>query len=130
MEIFIMWFSPIVAICLGIMMLGVFFTLLGRFRGQFSSATFIKIKKLLNQSDFVTVYLTAGKTISDVRFVGFTDSQSLKGVPYQLSHLVVFETADGRRILLRADAIKMIEEQKKKTEPLAAGGQVSEAKNE
>ena len=113
MGIFIMWMGPIGAICIGIMALAVFFTLLGLVKDRFSSSKFIKIKKLLNQPETVTVHLSSGKTVPNVRFVGFTDPASLKGVPYQLSNMVVFETTDGRRVLLRADAIRIMEEQTK-----------------
>jgi hypothetical protein len=113
MENFIMWMGPIGAICIGVMALALFFTFLGRIKDRFSSAKFIKIKKLLNQPEMVTLHLASGKTVSDVHFVGFTDPASLKGVPYQLSNMVVFETTDGRRVLLRADAIRMMEEQRK-----------------
>ena len=33
-----------------------------------------------------------------------------KRTPYQLSNMVVLETAAGKRILIRSDAVKMIEE--------------------
>jgi hypothetical protein len=42
--------------------------------------------------------------------VGFTDPNSMKGVPYQLNNMVVFETTGGKRVLLRADTLRMIEE--------------------
>jgi multicomponent Na+:H+ antiporter subunit F len=98
---------------IGIMALAVFFTVLGAIKDRFSSSKFIKIKKLLNQPEKVTLHLASGKTVADVHFVGFTDPASLKGVPYQLSNMVVFETTDGRRVLLRADTIRMMEEQRK-----------------
>jgi hypothetical protein len=120
MDIFIMWMGPIGAICIGIITLSLFFNVVGAIKGRFASAKFIKIKNLLTQPENVTVHLSSGKTVSDVRFIGFTDPASLKGVPYQLSNMVVFEASDGRRLLLRADAIRIIEEKKKTSEP--AGG--------
>jgi hypothetical protein len=45
---------------------------------------------------------------------GLSDSQikvrAKSGVPFQLSHMVVLETAKGARVLIRSDAVRMIEE--------------------
>jgi hypothetical protein len=111
MDIFIMWMAPIAAICIGIIVLTAFFTVLGAIKDRFPSVKYIKIKKLLKDSDFVTIHLTSGKAISNVKFVGFTDPSSFKGIPYQLANMVVYESTDGRRILVRADTIRMMEQQ-------------------
>lgn len=111
MEFFSAWMGPIGAICIGIMVLALFFRVMALISSRFDTAKYIKFKKLLNQPAKMTVYLGRGEKISDVRFVGFTDPSSLKGVPYQFSNLVVFETMDGRRVVLRANTIRRMEEQ-------------------
>ena len=114
MDTFIIWISAIAAICIGIVVLALFFTALNVVKDRFSSSKFVKIKQVLNNSELVTVHLSSGKTLSDLKFVGFADPSSFKGgVPYQLANMVVFESVDGRRILLRADAIRIMEEQAK-----------------
>lgn len=110
METFTTWISVISAICIGIMALAVFFTLLNSVRRCFSKIAFIKVKGLFDVSKPLNVHLNSGKSISSVKFIGFTDPDSMKGVPHQLNNMVVFENADGNRILLRPETIRMIEE--------------------
>ena len=110
METFIVWISVIGAICLGVMALAIFFTLLNSIQRRFSKTAIIKLKGIFKTSELLNVHLSGGKTISHVKFVGFTDPNSIKGVPYQLNNMVVFESSDGKRILLRAENIRMIED--------------------
>ncbi len=71
----------------------------------------MKLKGFIKDGKLVNVYLSGGKSVLGVRFVGFTDQSSGKGgVPYQLSHMVVLETGKGARVLIRSDAVRMIEE--------------------
>ena len=121
MEIFIMWMGPIGAICIGIMVLTVFFKTIGYLGDRVSPVKHIKIKKLLSQSELVTAHLTSGDEIPNLKFIGFTDTGSVKGVPYELTNLVTFEKPDGTTVLVRANRIKMIEGQKQKiSEPATA----------
>lgn len=121
MEIFIMWMGPIGAICIGIIVLTVFFKIIGYLGDRVSPVKHIKIKKLLSQSELVTAHLTSGDAIPNLKFIGFTDTASVKGVPYELTNLVTFEKLDGTTVLVRANRIKMIEGQKQKTsEPAIA----------
>ena len=110
METFIMWISVIGAICIGIMALAIFFTLLNAIQRRFSKTAIIKLKGIFKTSELLNVHLNGAKIVSRVKFVGFTDPNSMKGVPYHLNNMVVFETTDGKRVLLRADTIRMIEE--------------------
>jgi small nuclear ribonucleoprotein (snRNP)-like protein len=110
METFIDWISVIGAICIGVMALTVFFTLLNAIQRHFSKTAIIKLKGVFKTSEWLNVHLNGAKTIERVKFVGYTDPNSMKGVPYHLNNMVVFETADGKRVLLRADTIRMIEE--------------------
>ena len=112
MDIFIMWVGPIAAICIGIMVLTVFFKIIGYLGDRVSPVKHIKIKKILSQSELVTAHLTSGDKIPNLKFIGFTDSTSVKGVPYDLTHLVTFEKLDGTTVLVRANRIKMMEGQK------------------
>jgi len=110
MESVITWASAIGSLCLGIMVLAVFFSILNSIKNRFTSAKYIKIKGFLKDSELVDVHLTSGKLIENVRFIGITDPASLKGnIPYQLTNMIVFETSDNRRIMLRGDLIKIIE---------------------
>ena len=110
METFTLWISVISAICIGIMALAIFFALLNSVRRRFLKTAIIKLKGLFDVSKPLNVYINSGKSISNVKFIGFTDPDSMKGVPHQLNNMVVFENADGNRILLRPETIRMIEE--------------------
>jgi hypothetical protein len=110
MEVFIVWISVIGALCIGIMALAIFFTLLSAAKQHFSKTAMIKIKGVFKNSELLNVHLNGSKTLSRVKMTGFTDTDSMKGAPYQLNNMVVFETTEGKRILLRADTIRMIEE--------------------
>jgi hypothetical protein len=121
MDIFIMWMGPIGAICIGIMVLTVFFKIIGYLGDRVSPVKHIKIKKLLSQSELVTAHLTSGDEIPNLKFIGFTDTGSVKGVPYELTNLVTFEKPDGTTVLVRANRITMIEGQKQNiSEPATA----------
>jgi ABC-type lipoprotein release transport system permease subunit len=110
METFIVWISVIGAICIGVMALTVFFTLLNAIQRRLSKTAIINVKGIFKTSEWLNVHLNGSKTVERVKFIGFTDPNSMKGVPYQLNNMVVFETAAGKRVLLRADTIRMIEE--------------------
>ena len=122
MEIFIMWMAPIAAICIGIMVLTVFFKFIGYIGDRVSPVKHIKIKKLLSQSELVTAHFTSGDRIPNLKFIGFTDSASVKGVPYELTNLVTFEKLDGSKMLVRANRIKLIEGQKQEISEQSLGG--------
>jgi hypothetical protein len=111
MENFVIWIGSIGALCIGIMVLAVFFKILGIIGSYFSNSKYIKIKKFLNKSGFVTVHLSSGKIITNLKFIGCADWSSLKDYPYEMKNMVVFESVDGKRVLLRASAIRIMEEQ-------------------
>ena len=94
-----------------IMVLTVFFRLLGWVSGRSAaSVTRIAFKGILDERTRATVHLSNGTSFKGARFVGFTDSGSIKGAfPYQLQGMVVLELPDGGRVLVLAKLIRMIE---------------------
>ena len=111
METFYQVFGFVAAICIGIIVLTVFFTVVGYFKGKARGFDFLKLNGFIKDGKLVNVHLSGGKSLSGVRLVGFTDQSTGKdGVPYQLSSMVVLETTKGSRIFIRADSVKMIEE--------------------
>lgn len=110
MEYFIIWISAIGAVCIGVMVLSVFFAVMGAIKSRLTSARYIKLKGFLKDGEVVDVHLTSGKVMEGLSFVGFMDTAAMKGgLPYQLQNMVVFETTDRRRVMLRGDLIKIIE---------------------
>ena len=112
MEMFYTTFGFVGPIVLGIVILAIFFKVLGILQAKMGAPAIIKMKSFLKDAAWINVHLAGGKLLERVRFVGFTDHSSVKGghIPYQLSNMVVLETAAGKRILIRSDAVKMIEE--------------------
>ncbi len=110
MEAFLNSMSIIGALCIGIIILSIFFTLLNSSKRRFSQVNLIKLGGLFMTSDFLNVHLSSGKSVYRVKFIGFTDAESMKGIPHQLTNMVVFENAHGKRVLLRPDSIRMMEE--------------------
>ncbi len=112
MEIFYNTFGFVGAVVLGIIILAAFFKVVGVLQSKMGALGIIKMKGFLKDAAWINVHLAGGKLLERVKFVGFTDHSSAKGghIPYQLSNMVVLETSAGKRILIRSDAVKMIEE--------------------
>ena len=118
METFIVWISAIGALCIGIMILATFFKIINAIGTRFPRVQTVRIKGFLTDTKLVDVHLTSGKIIKSVQFKGFTDYANAKSkIPYQLASMAVFETEDNRRILIRSDSIRVIEEIIKQTNP-------------
>jgi hypothetical protein len=112
METFLNTFGFVAAILLGIIILILFVTLLNLASSKMGDPALIKMKKFFNNAGLINVHLAGGKIMERVKFIGFTNPASMKGghIPYHLAHMVVLENSAAKRILIRADAIKMIEE--------------------
>jgi hypothetical protein len=95
----------------GIIVLTVFFKLIGWIdRRSVAGTTRIAFKGVVDRKTLVVVHLATGRTIENVRLIGFTDSGSIKGpFPYELQNLVILEGVDGRRLLVQSRQIRMIE---------------------
>ena len=89
MEMFYTTFGFVGAIVLGIVILAIFFKVLGILQAKMGAPAIIKMKGFLKDAAWINVHLAGGKLLERVRFVGFTDHSSAKGGP---------------------DAVKMIEE--------------------
>jgi hypothetical protein len=111
MEMFYNTFGFVGAIVLGIVILAIFFKAVGLLQTKMGAPAIVKMKGFLKDAAWINVHLAGGKLLERVKFVGFTGQSSVKGhIPYQFSNMVVLETSAGKRILIRSDAVKMIEE--------------------
>jgi hypothetical protein len=111
MDTFYSVFGVVAALCAGIIVLALFFTGLNAFNRATRGFGVLKLKGFISDGRLINVYLNGGRSVLGVRFVGFTDRGAGKGgVPYQMSGMVVLENTTGGRILIRADAVRMIEE--------------------
>ncbi|MEX1229129.1 MAG: hypothetical protein WEB58_02740 [Planctomycetaceae bacterium] len=69
----------------------------------------ISIRGVLSKETYATVYLGGNEQFDRVRFVGFTNSETLKThLPYELNGMVILEDEQQRRFLVRAKSIRMI----------------------
>lgn len=101
----------ILCLALGIMALALFFTALSwlgsRVRGAKPES--LAVRGVLKKGTWATVHMTGAETFEQVRLLGFTDSQSVKGhIPWDLNGMVILEDREGKRLLVRAKAIRMI----------------------
>ncbi|MBC8094275.1 MAG: hypothetical protein H7Y43_00550 [Akkermansiaceae bacterium] len=111
MDTFYQVFGFVAAICIGIIVLTAFFTAIGYFKSKTRGFDILTLKGFIKDGKLINVYLSGGKSVLGVRFIGFTDQSAGKGgVPYQLSSMVILETTKGSRVLIRADSVRMIEE--------------------
>ena len=111
METFYELFGYVAALCAGIMILTVFFKILGALSQSSRGFEIVKMKGFVREGKLVNIHLSGGKSLIGVRFVGFTEGNSNKGgFPFQLSNLVVLENTNGTRVFIRADSVRMIEE--------------------
>ncbi len=111
METFYQLFGYVAALCAGIMILTVFFKILGALSHSRRGLEIVKMKGFVREGKLVHIHLSGGKSLLGVRFVGFTERNSIKaGFPFELSNMVVLENTNGTRVFIRADSVKMIEE--------------------
>jgi hypothetical protein len=97
--------GPIVG---AIMVLTIFFRILARFDRP--SISPVGWKGLLDKDTPATIHLSSGTTLENVRLRGFTDSGASKAAfPFELHNMAILEQADGRRLLIPARLIRMIE---------------------
>jgi len=94
---------------LGIIALAVFFTALNRLATGGAKPETMAVRGVLKKDTWATVHMSDAETFERVRFIGFTNTQSIKThLPYDLNGMVILEDAEGRRFLVRAKAIRMI----------------------
>jgi len=99
----------ILCVVLGIIALAVFFTLLSRLNSGGAKPETMAVRVVLKKETWATVHLSGAETFERVRFIGFTNTESIKThLPYDLNGMVILEDPQGTRFLVRAKAIRMI----------------------
>lgn len=111
MESFYQVFGVVAALCAGVMILAVFFTVLSAVKQRVRGFEVLRWKGLIREGRLINVHLSSGKLLTGVRLVGSTSQHTARdGLPYQLANLLVLETASGARVFVRADSVRMMEE--------------------
>lgn len=99
----------VLCLALGIMALAVFFTMLSWLGNRGAKPETMAVRGVLKKDTWATVHMSGAETFERVRFVGFTNTESIKThLPYDLNGMVILEDQEGRRFLVRAKAIRMI----------------------
>ena len=94
---------------LGIVALALFFTALNRLATGGAKPETMAVRGVLKKDTWATVHMSGAETFERVRFIGFTNTESIKThLPYDLNGMVILEDPEGRRFLVRAKAIRMI----------------------
>jgi hypothetical protein len=110
-DAFIKTAGVVSGLCVGIIILTLFFTALNFLKGKLAGDKVVKMQTFIQDATLVNVHLVGGNSLERMRFIGFTNRGSVKGnVPFQLTNMVVLESEQGLRTLIRADSIKMIQE--------------------
>jgi hypothetical protein len=107
-ETFSPVFGFVAAICIGIITLTVFFTLVGMFNRKVRGFEIVKTKKLFKEGKLVNITLNNGTVFRKVKFVGFTTHHP--GAPSRLSQMLVCEKENGSKVFFQADTVRVIEE--------------------
>ncbi|OWK45717.1 hypothetical protein [Fimbriiglobus ruber] len=99
----------ILCAALGIMALALFFTALSWIGNRGAKPESMAVRGVLKKDTWATVHMSGSETFERVRFIGFTNTESLKThLPYDLNGMVILEDPEKRRFLVRAKAIRMI----------------------
>jgi hypothetical protein len=99
----------VLCVVLGTMVLVVFFVALSRITSGRGRPDTMSVRGVLKKDTWARVYLSGSETFERVRFIGFTDAESMKThIPYELNGMVILEDERGCRFLVRAKAIRMI----------------------
>lgn len=71
----------------------------------------VKLKGFFKGAESVNIVMGGGRRLDRVKVIGVTDANSVKGgFPYELHNMLVVEKENGKRLMIKASLIKMIEE--------------------
>ena len=99
----------VLCVVLGVMALAIFFSLLSRINNAGAKPDTISVRGVLKKDTWATVHMAGSETFDRVRFVGFTNTETMKThLPYELNGMVILEDEQKRRFLVRAKSIRMI----------------------
>ena len=99
----------ILCIVLGIIALAIFFTVWSWITSAGAKPETMAVRGVLKKDTWATVHMSGAETFERVRFIGFTNTESIKThLPFDLNGMVILEDQEKKRYLVRAKAIRMI----------------------
>lgn len=97
------------AIVGAIIVLTLFYRGLSWLSGAGTKLGTMAVHGILKKDTIATVHLASGDTFERVRFIGFTNTETMKAhLPFELNGMVILEDEQKTRFLVRAKNIKMI----------------------
>ena len=91
----------VLCVVLGVMALAIFFSLLSRINNAGAKPDTISVRGVLKKDTCATVHMAGSETFDRVRFVGFTNTETMKThLPYELNGMVILEDEQKRRFLV------------------------------
>ncbi|MEJ7591386.1 MAG: hypothetical protein WKF77_07545 [Planctomycetaceae bacterium] len=97
------------AIVGAIVVLTLFYRGLSWLSGAGSKLGTIDVRGVLKKDTIATIHLAGGDIFERVRFIGFTNTETMKAhLPFELNGMVILEDEQKTRFLVRAKNIKMI----------------------
>lgn len=101
--------AVVIAIVAGVIVLTLFYRGLSWLSGEGSKPETIAVRGVLKRDTLATVHLSGGQKFERVRFIGFTNSETMKThLPFELNGMVILEDEQKQRYLVRAKNIQMI----------------------
>jgi hypothetical protein len=99
----------ILCIALGIMALAIFFGALSWLGSRGAKPETIAVRGILKKDTWATVHMSGAEMFERVRFIGFTNTESIKThLPHDLNGMVIQEDPESKQYIVRAKAIRMI----------------------
>src|SRR4051812_11855946 len=87
----------VLCLALGIMALAVFFNALSWLGSRGGKPDTLAVRGVLKKDTWATVYMSGAETFAQVRFIGFTNTESIKThLPYDLNGMVILEDREGK----------------------------------
>jgi len=92
-----------------IVLLTLFFRALAWISSRGIKPESVSVRGVLSKNTLANVHLAGGRTLQRVRFLGFTNSASVKNhLPYELHGMIILEDEKEMRTMVRAIDIRMI----------------------
>jgi hypothetical protein len=111
MESFYKTLGVVLALCIGIGVMTLFFWIINLIKKVDRKVNVLKMEGFITEGRYINVHLSTGKIYRNIKFIGFTEKKSEKdAMPYQLWQMMVCETAKGAKVLIRTDTVRVIEE--------------------
>ena len=113
MDSTLQWFSIIVGLVVGVVLIVLFFDLRTWAKRKWHKTDFLQLPiSPWGESGPVRIRLKDGNLMEGVRLLGVTDAEKAReaGVPHALTNLLVLEKANGAQVFVTTESVRWIEQ--------------------